>query len=370
MKNLTQRPALGQIASIGSFYNARNDNFLPLSLLNKNLPSDGILRTSFEETVVNVSYVDSYEEKFERMGVGAELGGSILAGLVELGGCGCYLGETRESNQILQAALHYKITSVQERLDFVSSQIKNCLALTVLENSEVTHVVIGIEWGAQSVVTVRHWLLDSIERSKVDGRFRTEVEKFKLAVESLRSVSLEHSDGQREEEFSLEITAYSDIMAAGFTMDNFKEAYEFIAMTGSNNIKYENGGKGNPVVYTLFPVEMLSLFLPVQVSIDITASTPSAECLNKFVLLFDELRDSQNKNNDYRLYLSKHKSYISENQLRAIEERVCSTRLALEALKVKYARALQDVRGGTDPVHLWKLLQDSAVGEIATVADG
>lgn len=370
MNNLTQRPALGQIASIGSFYNARNDSFLPLSLLNQNLPSDGLVRTRVEETVVNVSYDDSFEAKFDRMGIGAELGGSILAGLVDLSGS-CYLGETRESNQIFQAALHYKMTSKQERLDFASSQVKDCLALTVLKNSEVTHVVIGIEWGAQSVVTARHWLLDSIDRTEIDGRFRTEVEKFKLAIESLRSVSLEHSDQQWGEDLSLEITAYSDLRAEGIIMHSFQEAYEFINMMALN-IKDENGGKGKPVVYTLFPVEMLSFVLPVQVTMDITASPPSAECLKKFVQLFDELRASQYKINDYWMYLSEHKSYIPESQLQALEERVRSTGTALEALKVKYARVLQDVRGGTDPGNLWKLLEDSTVGDsgIATVADG
>lgn len=305
------------------------------------------------------------------MRIGAELGGSILAGLLDLSGCGCYLGESRESNQIFQAALHYRISSVQERLDFVSSQVKDCLALTVLENSEATHVVIGIEWGAQSVVTARHWPLDSIERSEVEVRFRTEVEKFKLAIESLRSVSLENSDEQREKELSLEITAYSDLMAEGIIMHNFQEAYEFINMM-TLNIKGENGGKGKPVVYTLFPIQMLSFVLPVQVTIDITASSPSAECLKKFVQLFDELHASQNKITDYWMYLSKHKSYIPENQLEAIGERVCSTKTALEALKVEYARVLQDVRGGTDPENLWKLLEDSTVGdlEIAIMADG
>jgi hypothetical protein len=129
------------------------------------------LKSSTQKKVVNVSYIDSYEEKFDRLGVGAELGGSILAGLVNPSGSGCYLGEPRESNQSLQAALHHKITTLQEKLNFMSSEIKDCLAFTVLRTSEVTHVVTGIEWGAQSIVTARHRLLDSVEGSGIEGRF-------------------------------------------------------------------------------------------------------------------------------------------------------------------------------------------------------
>lgn len=364
--NLPQRPALGQVVAIGTFYDARNDSFQPLSLLNRELPLDGILRTSVQNKVVQVSYVDSYEEKFGKMAVGTELGGSILAGLVNPGGAGRYLGETRETNETLQAALHHQITTVQETLNFMSNGIRDCLAFKVLRSSEVTHVVTGIEWGSQSIVTARHRLLNNIEVSGFESRFRAEVETFKEAIENPRPVNHGIPNGQIGTGISLGITAYSDILAnEGIIMHNFQEAYEFLELMPSY-IKNNNGGKGSPLSYTLLPVSVLSMFLPVQVNVDINPTLPSAECLKGFVHLFDEFRASRQDLNDYQSYVSKYKLYMPETHVQTVVDRVRNIRTAEEALKANYASVLQDVRRGTaDPERLWQLLQDSTVGELS-----
>lgn len=376
MINLPQRPALGQVAAIGTFYDARNDSFLPLSLLNRELPLDGILTTSVQNKVVQVSYVDSYEEKFDKLGVGTELGGSILTGLVNPSGAGCYLGETRESNKILQAALHHKITTVQEKLNFMSTGIKDCLAFKVLQSGEVTHVVTGIEWGSQSIVTARHRLLSDGEASGFKSQFRAEVETFKAAIENSRPVNHGTPNGQTRAGMSLDITAYSNILAnEGVIMYNFQEALEFLDLMPSH-IRADNGGKGRPVSYTLLPVSMLSLFLPIEVNVDITSTLPSVECLKGFVHLFDEFRASQQDLNDYQSYVSKHKLYMPETHVQTVSDRVRNLRTAEEALKANYAIVLQDVRRGiSDSERLWQLLRDSNVGDlspkkIATLPDG
>jgi GTPase SAR1 family protein len=158
-------------------------------------------------------------------------------------------------------------------------------------------------------------------------------------------------------------------------MHNFQEAYDFLNLMPLQ-IKDSNGGKGNPLVYSLLPISMLTLFLPVEVNVDIAATPPSAGCLKKFVQLFDEFRDSQQKLNDYQSYVSKHKLYMPDNHIQTVADRVRNMRIAEEALKTEYARVLQDVRCGTSNAEkLWRLYRDSAVGdlspkEIATVADG
>jgi GTPase SAR1 family protein len=374
MSNAAQRPSLGQIASIGTLYDARSDSFLPLSLL-KDLPPDGILKTNTQKVTVQVSYIDSYEEKFGKIGVGNELGGSILAGLVNTSGSGCYLGETRESNENLQAAVYHKIITSQEKLNFMSNEIKDHLAFTVLRSSEVTHVVTGIEWGAQSIVTARHRLLNSIEGSGIEGQFRAEIETFKSAIENSRPINPGNSNRPGGTGISLEITAYSDVLEnEGIMMHNFQEAYDFLELMPLN-IKNDNGGKGKPIVYSLLPVGMLSFFLPVEVDVDITATPPSPECLKRFVQLFDEFRDSQQRLNDYQSYVSKYKLYMHANHVQTIADRVRNMKAAEQTLKTEYARVLQDVRCGTsEPEKLWQLHRDFIAGDlspkkIATVAD-
>ena len=168
----------------------------------------------------------------------------------------------------------------------MSNEIKDHLAFTVLRGSEVTHVVTGIEWGAQSIVTARHRLLNSIEGSGIEGQFRAEIETFKSAIENSRPINQGNSNRPGGTGISLEITAYSDVLEnEGIMMHNFQEAYDFLELMPLN-IKNDNGGKGKPIVYSLLPVGMLSFFLPVEVDVDITATPPSPECLkNSFSYL-------------------------------------------------------------------------------------
>ena len=62
-------------------------------------------------------------------------------------------------------------------------------------------------------MTARHRLLDSIKRSRIEDRFRAEVETFKLAIENSHPINRRDSNRQRETEASLEVTVYSDILA-------------------------------------------------------------------------------------------------------------------------------------------------------------
>ncbi|KAH8669776.1 hypothetical protein BGZ60DRAFT_538625 [Tricladium varicosporioides] len=376
MSNPTQRPALGQKASIGTFYDARTDVFLPRSLFNKELPTAGVLTSKSEKKLVQVSYVDSYGDKFDKLGVGNELGASILAGMVNPSGSGRYLDEVCDSRQTLHAALHHKMTTVQEKLNVMSDDVGGCLGETTLRSSEVTHVVTGIEWGVKSIVTARYRMPPSTVVPAADGQFRGLVEAFKTAVETSSPLNPGVTNGRMTEGMALDITAYSDILdSEGIIMHDFEEASQFLDLM-SLHIKDENGGKGKPITYTLLPISMLSMFLPVEVNFDLTAEPPSTECLKRFVNIFDEFKFSAQKLNDYQLFVSNNKAYISEDHIREVGERVKHMKSAEEALRAKFVLLLKDVRAGTSPPEkLWDLLKAFALGssspkQIVTVQDG
>ena len=138
---ITQRTGLGQVATIGTLYDARRDGFLQRSLFTSPLPADGIVTGDIPKSSIHVNHVDTYKQKFEELGVSAELGASILAGVVEVGGSGHYLTEERDSDEVLQAAVYHKITTVHEKLNLMSPGLKACLAITSISSSEATHVV-------------------------------------------------------------------------------------------------------------------------------------------------------------------------------------------------------------------------------------
>ncbi|KAH0561969.1 hypothetical protein GP486_003320 [Trichoglossum hirsutum] len=375
MNGLTQRPAFGQIAAIGTFYDARSDSFLPRSLFNKELLPEGVSQTNIQGKAVQISYADSYEENFKAMGVGAELGGSILAGFVVPGGSGRYLVEKRESGQILQSAIHHRITTVQEKLNLGSNEAREHLSFSLLQSSEVTHIVTEIKWGAQSVVMARCQSPSAIGRSSHERQFQAEVEAFKSAIEGGHPANHENAAESGGTDLPLEITAFSDVLAdEGVIMRDFREAYDFLDIMPVC-IRDENGGKGKPIVYTLLPIAMLALFLPIEIKDDVTSIPPSAECLSRFVQLLDEFSTFRRELNDHQAYAMDHKLYMPEGHAQGISGRIRRVKTTEMILKSKYARVLQDVRNGaSDPTVLWQLLREFAVGDsspkqIAAVED-
>lgn len=114
------------------------------------------------------------------MRVSAELAASFLAGLVDVEGFGCYLLDEWESNLVLQAFLHYDITTVHEKLNFISNDMKESMSLTQIDGNIVIHIVAEIIWGAQNIVTAKRVLSQKDDRTQVEGQLAAEFEKLKL----------------------------------------------------------------------------------------------------------------------------------------------------------------------------------------------
>lgn len=369
---LTQRPAMGELVPIGTLYDAKTDRFLPQSLFKKEIPVDAITISLIEQKFVHSSFIDSYEEKLKQMSIGSELAASILAGLTSPSGSGLYLEEKFGSSRYLHAALYHKIAKLQENLNMASGELKSCLGTTSLRTSEVTHVVTGIEWGVQSIVTATQMMPENpwIPASTVETQFLTAFEDFKSAIDSSR-LYIEGVNGQQSAATQLDITVYSDIFASeGIMVHSFQEAYNFLDLVPSH-IECNNDGKGVPTMYTLFPIAMLGMFMGVQVNQDITPVLPSNDCLQEFVQLLDQFRTSKQTLTEHQSYVQMHRLYMPEDHLMIVEEAVSNMTSAEDNLRMEYARLLQAVRGGiVGPEKLQQLLRNSREGGLSPVIIG
>ena len=119
-----QRPVLGQWAELGSLYDARTDTFVSRSLLKSALPAMAVTVTENPTSEIQLSFNDSYKERLSKMKIGAELGASFLSGLINVDGAANYLKDTRNSNSLEQASIHYIITTVEEKLSFASPELR------------------------------------------------------------------------------------------------------------------------------------------------------------------------------------------------------------------------------------------------------
>jgi hypothetical protein len=359
---ITYRPALGQLAAIGSLYNAATDTFLPRSIFNKDFPLDAVARNPTPKTDVRVNYVDTFKSKFDEVGLSPDLSASILAGLVPLGGSALFLDEHRDSNFVLQAAVRHKITTIQEKLNFMSNELKSCVGTPSLSTRDATHVVTEIEWGAQSIVSIRHRASANADTAQVEHQFRAQIDHFEMGLKSAGS----QFSGHLQSDLPLDITVYGDVLAeTGLQMEDFQNASEFLGLV-PQNLKHQNLGKGVPIVYTLVPVGMLPMFLPITVDANSVATPPSPDCLQRFISLFDQIIAAQRKMNDYQSFVKRHELYVPADHVRTVADTIGSMEKAEAGIKALYARILQDARrGNADPAKLWDLLKDPRLPEFS-----
>ena len=96
--NIVKRPALGQVAGLGTLYDARTDRFLPRSLLQELPPVSAVTMTDINTFEIKLSRSDDYQDRFDKLDINPELGASFLAGLVEVEGFRLLL-DRREARQ-------------------------------------------------------------------------------------------------------------------------------------------------------------------------------------------------------------------------------------------------------------------------------
>lgn len=376
MNNQTSRPALGQVAFIGAFYDAKNDSFLSKGLLSTGASPGVLRRNDIGKIDAQVSYVGTFEEKFKQLGVGPELGASILSGLVQPGGAGYHLNDTTGNDRFLEAAIYHTVKTVKESLDLMNSDLKTYLTSKHLRTSEVTHIVTEVEYGSQSVVTAKHWLSTDVQRQQLEGQFRQQAEAFSTAARQICSVDPSGLTTQLFTALPVDITVFSTTLGnEGLVVHDYQEAYDFLDLMPLQ-IKNDNAGKGRPIVYRLLPVEMLSFFnLDMYIDVDLSPTLPSHECLKRLVQLFDEFRVCRQKLDDYQSYVSKHKLCLPPLHVQGVTDRVRDMDIAEHNARDNYANVLQTVRAGTsDPEKLWQLITECTRGNLSpktlsTIAD-
>lgn len=357
-----KRAALGRMASLGSLYDGRTDSFLSLSLLRTTTPPSAVDSMENHSTDIKFSKEDTYKEKFDRMGVSAELSASFLAGLVSVEGSGRYLTDRRDSNLVMQASMHYNITTINEELNLTTKEVKDCLAFSTLETDAATHVVTGISWGAQCVVTAKREVALSEDREEITGALEAELGALRV-IGLGGDTELKKAGGEKNAATSFEVTIYGDVLADdGMVPTDFNSAQRFLS-NAHRYIAAANNGKGKPLTYTLLPIQLLSIFRILEIKIDIVLHELSVECMEKFVHLFEDLCEAQQSLCDYRRRILQHKHCVPSDHIRLVEAHLSKARVAEATLKSNYAIVLKDVRAGADAQRMWQLLQEFRDGE-------
>lgn len=343
--NGLQRVALGDVASLGTLYDARTDSFLPTSLLKELPPESAITRSDRSLPVVRIIEDHDDKSKFSALGIEPELGASLLAGLVNPKGSGGFLKESRQSNFAVQMSFQQLITTVHEKINFTCPEIRDFLAPERIQSSQATHVVTEITWGGRSILSASYLRSAAEDENWIKKQLQQELAKVERAVayHELLPPTLEPIP-IREMGPSLQVRIYTDVSGTALQMD-LKGACDLLR-TLPDHFKTTNGGRGYPVMYTLLPVQWLSLILTLETGTGNMVVQPSKESVDEFLEAFVNIRRAQRRLKDYWSYLSLHRTLVPEDHVRTVVEHYERARKAEEMLQTQYGNILLDVRLG------------------------
>jgi hypothetical protein len=152
----TQRPALGEAGNLGQLYDVREDKVLRASILKTKsqlLPDKSVQPTTHSSYTYEATVTDSLEEKFSKLQVSVDFRASLLCGMLK-GFWGVdYCSSQRTDARTVQASVICKTKKKSEDLLLANDELREYLDLEALHTAGATHVICGLEWGAQTIVT-------------------------------------------------------------------------------------------------------------------------------------------------------------------------------------------------------------------------
>ncbi|KAK0641353.1 hypothetical protein B0T16DRAFT_419696 [Cercophora newfieldiana] len=350
-----KRPALGQAVGLGTLYDARSDTFVRTSLFSDGAPADAVDAKDARLTSMQLHNGSTLKEKFGHLSVSPELGMSILAGLVPVNGYGRYLNATQGAvSRRVPSSIHYTRTTFEEALNLTAPGIKDSLSLASVDTSTATHVVTGITWGAQCVVTAMQNsdAADSHCPDSDPDPLATQFSRMKSRLERKAPASGDLDKGenlQQQDRRSLEaldLSFFSDIAPEfGDAPTSLEDAQTFMRKTPAH-INAAYGGKGCPIAYTLLPLSFLSMFRVVEVKGDAAVHQPNIASLEGFVELFDNLHLCYDVLGSYMASCRWYPSVVPQKHIEKVANRVQQARTQEAALRKTLAAELQQIRTG------------------------
>ena len=330
-----QQAALGRVAHLGFAYDAVRDSFFDLSLLKAasgrtNLPPGLVKshRVTDKSDDCHLSFNNSFERRFSQLGVDAQLKLSVLGDLLSSGSGDneesdsslvAYLSQPMESRHTsLQANLVYRTHTVDEELALdVEASLSSLIderACWHAATCGLTHVVVGIRWGATLIASFEYNKrsegsatteddVDDTIRGHMSLMLDTVVAKCAL---NASSVSV---DEQELKDLQLNVRLYSDygdVRAA----PSFEEALTLMR----RRVRESNSGKGVPLEYTLMSLEHLSLHVSSASrwrSLLFVGPHESTECVvSRVQLEFERLAEAKQRFRDLLAAVRHHRAHF------------------------------------------------------------
>jgi hypothetical protein len=358
---------------------------------------------------------DTLVEKFSKLNITTDLSASFLGGLLTVSGSGNYLSQNKTSKLVQQASTVCNITTVDENLRIANSKLWPVLDLSALEHEEATHVVVGIRWGARSVVTVKSSKASTDELLNFGGSLGAdrgqsgkasnssgreigstsqpgsqvaEPEKREEKTETpplggkigsltslIKSIGRAHADGgfqsdntPKEVASSFEFKVSADVAMDGALPATYEDVCKFVKSV-PEAMQKANKGKGIPISFQVIPIAEIARALKQPAPLERIVRDLDEDCLLSWIDYFERASAAKQQLNDYYELVSQHKHCVPEKHITKAKSCAAKAGSQEKISKRSFGAGLVAVRSGVDDMQaLRELLADQETEETAPEA--
>ncbi|KAL7935360.1 hypothetical protein V8C35DRAFT_333874 [Trichoderma chlorosporum] len=340
-------PALRRVAGIGTLYDAKTDRFLNASIFPRALSDKYVSTKETPETGITISRCASYGDVFNDLCIDDTTAVNILSGILDLQGAAVFLRGLIPSGGTGRAAVIHQISTVHQTLVNLTEAFNSDGDSAPLQANDCTHVVTGIKWGLQTIVSACCPRSSKAGLSEgEEATFNRDLEILTSSIESGNTTPQSPSILGREMELCNSVVLYSDVFEnEGLNMQDMSEVREFIRLIPAH-IRQESDGKGWPIAYTMIPIKTFSYILSLPQKFQHSSRPIRMDHLTNFIQLFDDLETSIEKLRNYYTYVAGHFMHVAKGHMDDVANSITYLEESKKWTSDQLRQNLQDVRKG------------------------
>ncbi|CAF0787981.1 unnamed protein product [Adineta steineri] len=342
-RGLIERQAIGRSGNIGSLYDIRTDQFVMGNLFSDELPDSFIQRSDCANVSYWLDFHSSQKKTFNKLNIEANLKLALMTGLLKVEGSAEYLNKTKTDSHTVRATFIYTAKTKREDLQVSKKGLHEYFSSHAFDNSDVTHVVIGIKWGANVAATFERIVEKHDDVERIEGKLAATFAKPTFNISG--DADLKHSNGQKTDLESLTVSFSGDVLieSCPSTIDGVMEVYQKVP----SMIKSLNDGKGQQLTFILCSLKHIAEMTESERKITRMVKEVSEQVVDQIEDIFEQMNDEQRKLNDYSDKINPWKEFLPRQWFDLVKKKLSDFKKEELKLKRELSTLLVDIRSNS-----------------------
>ncbi|CAF0811729.1 unnamed protein product [Adineta steineri] len=335
-----ERQAIGRLEGLGSLYDIRTDQFVLGNLFEKELPVSFLKCYDCANVRYWLDFHNSEKETLDKLNIEADLKLSLMAGLVHVGESAKYLTQTKRNSHTVRGTFIYQIKTKREHLSLSMEKLCEYFSSYAFQDSNATHAVVGITWGANVAATFEQIAENSDEKEQIEGMLKASFANVEIGIKGKADLNCNKQE-------KLDVTSLKIFFSGDALTNKCPQTIEGIMSVCEdvpNLIKSTNNGKGIQLIYTLCSLEQIAKIAKVKNNISRLIQDVSLKIINRLGNIFEQMNNQQKKLNDFFHDIKPWTKYIPRQWLDLIETKISNFNDEESELKGEISKLLVAIR--------------------------